>query len=83
MLTPNELEILIHYYVCPEIHDRFNAPAVEEACNKFVQDGIFIEDEFIYGKYTVTKKGQSWINNILNTPMPIEVWVDPRNFKNN
>ena len=29
--------------------------------------------------YTLTEKGEVFLDMILNTPYPIEVWADPRN----
>jgi hypothetical protein len=79
-MTPNDLDILIHYYVCPDIHERYYAPAVMESCREFVQSGIFVssgED----GIFSVTEKGRAWMELILNTPMPILKWIDPREEK--
>ena len=74
MLTPNELEILIHYHVCNLQHPRFDAPAVQEAINKFMTMGVFTQRN----KYYLTKKGKIWLNMILKTPCPECVFVDPR-----
>ena len=35
-MTPNDLEILIHYYVSPSEHPRAGAPAVDESCTRMV-----------------------------------------------
>ena len=48
MLTPNELEILIHYHVCNLQHPRFDAPAVQEAIDKFMTMGVFTQRNQYY-----------------------------------
>ena len=73
-MTPNELEILMHYYISPKPHPRIDAPACQETTQKFMDDGIF---EFNGGdSYLVTEKGQAWIRMILKTPYPIPAYID-------
>ena len=76
-MSPNDLEVLIHCYVSPNVHPRTGAPAVDEAIHKFLKDGIFCTTEEKY-VYRVSSKGQAWLNMILSTPYPQERWVDPR-----
>lgn len=74
-MTPLELEILIHCYVCSEPFPRAHAPAVEEATDRFVAHGI-IESAPGNRCYMVTEKGGVWLKIILRTPMPKAVWMD-------
>jgi len=74
-MTPNDLEILIHYYVSNEPHPRLNAPAVQHSIEKFVLDGIF--KLYVIGNKTrITEKGKAWLKTILSVPYPQKVWVD-------
>ncbi len=75
MLTPNDLEILIHCHVSPTLHPNINAPAVRETIDRFVKDGI-IESSYEGGYYNTTEKGKAWLTIILQTPHPREAWVD-------
>jgi hypothetical protein len=79
-LTPNEVEVLIHYLCSPQPHPRVTAPAVVMAIKKFVNDEIFkvIDDE---AGYAVTDKGRAFVDMILSTPYPENRWVDPREGK--
>ena len=73
-LTPNELDVLIHYYVSPKPHDRFDAPAVKDAINDFIDSGV-IEPQG-HEHFRLTEKGQAWLKAILDTPIPKQQWVD-------
>jgi len=80
MLTPNALEILIHYFVCPDPHPRFHAPAVKEAISHFLEEGILeSNDSLDLGTYSLTDKGGAWLTIILQTPYPKQVWIDQDN----
>lgn len=78
MLTPNEINVLLHYHVCPEQHPRANSPAVVDATQKFLIDGIF--DSTGSGRITTTDKGKAFVQMLCETPYPKLVWVDPRNI---
>jgi len=75
MLTPNELEILIHYHVCNLQHPRFDAPAVQEAINKFIGLDVL---KRVTNQYYLTRKGKVWMYMILETPCPEPIFTDPR-----
>ena len=75
MLTPNGLEILIHYHVCNFQHPGSDAPAVQEAIDKFIGLGIL---KRITNQYYLTRKGKVWLQMILETPCPETIFIDPR-----
>ena len=79
-MTPNDLEILIHCHVSPTRHPRIDYHAVRESINKFIKDGIIEESADRDGPhyYTTTDKGRAWIEMILRTPYPRQVWVDEK-----
>jgi hypothetical protein len=76
-MTPNDLEILIHYYVSPAPHPREEAPAVRESVKMFLT--LHVLEVVDYG-FRVTEKGQAWLRLILATPLPVcgKRWIDPR-----
>ena len=85
MLTPNALEVLIHYHTCRSPHPRLEAPAVKDDIHYFVDSGIFVKKDLcnITGPssqytYCVTEKGKAWLTMILRTPCPVNRWTDPR-----
>ena len=89
MMTPNHIDILIHYYTTPGDHPRIDAPAVEQTIEEFVSDGILwssygsvklVNDKVTNheNKYYITEKGKVWLLMILKTPYPTlkKIWVD-------
>jgi hypothetical protein len=78
-MTPNDIEILIHYTVCPSEHLRKTAPAVQESAEKFIELGIFERrdhTEDSTSSYIATNKGRALLQILCNTPMPEEAWID-------
>lgn len=83
MLTPLEIEILLHYN-CGASDFRggdFSAPAVREAINKFRNDCELIEnwtnDACNTAAYRLTKRGQVFVDALCAVPLPVQVWVTP------
>ena len=72
-MTPNEIEVLIHYHTSRTAHPRLNAPAVQAAVRMFEQTGIFEQDN---GIYHTTDRGKALVQVLCNTPFPREAWVD-------
>jgi hypothetical protein len=82
-LTPNDIDVLLHYYVSPEEHDRVTAPAVRETIARFKAEGILEArsetNRTNHGSsYNVTPKGEILINMLCDTPFPESYWRDPR-----
>jgi hypothetical protein len=82
-VTPNDIDVLLHYHVSPREHERIIAPAVRETIDMFKSNGIL---ETRTGKqltdhgssYTLTPKGEKLVDMICKTPFPINEWRDPR-----
>jgi len=78
-MSPNDLEILIHCYCHPEPHPRINAQAVQETLTRFLEDGIIKGLGPNSDLFVTTHKGAAWLQAILKTPYPRQVWVDVNN----
>jgi len=82
-MTPLKIEILLHYYCCPnEYRDGdLSAPAVEEAICWFLANDLLeaaAPDKRKYGaSYQTTPKAKALIEAWCNTPLPVSVWVIP------
>lgn len=74
-MTPCELQILLHYYVSPELYEYRDAPAVRDFTQSFVFREILRPKGDVY---ELTDLGLYWLRSILNTPVPKIVYVDPR-----
>lgn len=74
MLTPLELEILLHYY---SSSDEFKTESrkTDDAIMRFIYDDI-IEPLTETSPERLTNKGKAWVELVLNTPMPQQVWLD-------
>lgn len=82
-ITPNDLDVLIHYYTTPGHHPRLWAPGVWDAVNKFIRDGVLVNPsgeavQLDACGLVVSEMGVAWLKLMLNTPYPIQKWVDPR-----
>jgi len=76
-MTPNDIEILLHHYVCPgDPHPRLHAPAVRESIRDFVADGILEQQD---QSYATTTKGRALIAMLCRTELPQQAWVDKDN----
>lgn len=76
MLTPNDLEVLLHCHTIPAVHPRVDASGVQKTINRFLDKGIIAPKEEYY---CTTEKGAAWVKIILQVPCPIQVWVDRDN----
>lgn len=72
-MTANDIDVLIHYYVCASPHPRISALAVRDSVNKFVKDGILVETEM--DEYDVTPKGTVFVDRILDVKYPELMWT--------
>lgn len=80
-MTPNDIDVLLHYYTSPEPHEQVNAPSVREAIASFVEREIFVCRPVVnaYGNsYEVTEKGRKLVVMLCATPDPVHKWLDPR-----
>ncbi len=79
MTTPNDINVLMHYYACPESHPRAGSVAVRGSVDLFIQDEILTSNDD--NEIRVTDKGRAWIEIILRTPYPNQVWIDENGNK--
>lgn len=75
MLTPNDIDVLIHFCVCPAPHERQGAPAVRESIAMFVAAGILEPSESRSG-YQGTERGLAHLKQLCSIPYPTMSWVD-------
>lgn len=79
-MTPNDIDVLLHYHCCCDEHERIHAPAVAEAINGFVQDGILRprQQRSEHGSsYETTERGVALVELLCRTEYPVQVWVSP------
>lgn len=66
-MTPNEIEVLIHCHVTPTVHPRANAPAVEDAIQRFLKHGLIEKDD---SYYKTTGRGEVHVKQLCSLPWP-------------
>ena len=73
MFSPNEINVLLHYYVTTDNHPNIQYPAIRAAVEMYVNQGILSRDN------QVTEKGKLFIETILSTPFPCwcRTWTFP------
>lgn len=78
-MTPNDLDVLMHYYVMAREHPRILAPAVAQSIRHFLDEDMLMpndrvplnpDDEDLLPSYRTTKKAEFFIEYILHTPYP-------------
>lgn len=84
-MTPNDIDILLHYYCSNTEHERIEAPAVRESIQDFLREGILRqrepEERSLYGAtYTTTDRGQMLIRALCSVPYPEQRWVMPEPY---
>ena len=77
-LTPNDIEVLIHCHCHPEPHPRLNAPAVSDAIQRFLRQGLIETVEDSNNTWATTERGRVLIDMLCETPLPEQRWFDPR-----
>jgi len=76
MHTPNDIEVMLHYYCSSARHPRYNAPAVMDAINNLVRQGLLMGSQRESG-HEATPRGEAWVRVICSTPFPEQAWVNP------
>ncbi len=75
MSTPNDIEVMIHYYGSRSVHPRIDAPAVREAINRFVAAGLLVPFVDAADVYDATEGGKMYIEELCQVPLPKLKWV--------
>ncbi len=65
-MTPNDIEILIHCYVSPVKHPRYDAN--KGILEGFVVDGLVVDK--CNGVFHTTEKGAAHIRQLCDLPLP-------------
>lgn len=82
-MTPLAMEMLIWFFTRPAEAGPFpniNYGPQSEIVQWFLREGIIepFEDKSPALTYRTTPRGEAWLTMCLETPMPVQVWVDPR-----
>ena len=76
VMTPCEIEVMLHCYYSLVPHPRLRYPAINEALNNLWNLNLIKPTkENVFG---ATEKGKAWVAMICATPIPVLEWLDPR-----
>ena len=76
MLSPLEVEILLHYQTCASDFRDLDAPAIKSAIQDFVQMGLLYKSTFGHKKYIANDEALSkYVEAICSVPLPKRKWV--------
>jgi hypothetical protein len=78
LATPNDIEIILHYYCTSSPHERIDAPAVLESIEMFKHNEM-LYDKQERGCYGLTNKGIAWVQMLQSLPFPRQIYVDQNN----
>lgn len=73
--TPFQLDIVLHHYASTARYPRENTPIYSEEIRCLMDCGLI---EYREGIPRTTRMGDHFVEMLLQTPLPREVWVDPR-----
>jgi len=81
-MTPNDIDVLLHYYVCTEHHPRADAPWVKDSLRFWIKEEILVAeaDPIPQGCHglVISERGECFIKELLATPLPVTKWVVER-----
>lgn len=78
MWTPYQIEIVLHHHCSSASFPRSDAPAYEGTVNALLQKGVLTQEG---GRLETTECGKKLVDLWCKTPVPISVWIDPREMR--
>jgi len=73
IMTPHDIEVLIHCHVSPAPHPRLGTTGVNSAIQSLLSNGLI--ERHIPDVYTTTNRGKAHIAQLCSTAWPTEEWV--------
>jgi hypothetical protein len=72
--SPNNIDVLLHCHTCPRPHERFNAPAVQDAIRDLLNAGAIEPDGD--ERFSTTPLGRAWVQALCSVPPPRTAFID-------
>lgn len=76
-MTPLHLQIMLSAYVSKKPVDNHKSPAAEKFTHELIREGL-LESYLVDLEPKVTEKGKHFIQMLTDTPIPVQVFQDPR-----
>lgn len=78
-MTPYQINIMLHYHCCVGPWPLYNAPIFEETVNGLVDEGLLQHlHEPQPWCFKTTERGKALVQMWCETPLPEQMWLDPR-----
>ncbi len=77
-VTPLHITLMIHYHAISAPVKNASAPAVIKYTKDLIEHGLIVPCTLSDSKFKSTSKGAFWIKMLQATPLPMMVFVDPR-----
>lgn len=73
MSTPNDIDVMLHYYCSGAPHPRIHAPAVHDAISRFLAADLlkYVEKDI----YEATEGGKLYVETLCSVPLPERKWI--------
>lgn len=79
--TPYELEIILHHAHSLGLFDRASAPIYAPTLQDLIERGLLKREPISSEIIQPTEKGRVFVEMLLHTPEPRNIWQDPRDHK--
>lgn len=76
IFSPNNVDVLLHYYTSPNPHPRLEAEAVLEVIEMFVDLGCLAINGEDFDTLRITPKGKAWVRALCDVECPRVAFVD-------
>lgn len=74
-MTPNDIDVLLHYHVSSAAHPRITSSAVQDSIEMLIADEMLVKNEK-NGLIDTTARGKAHVRQLCNLPYPTQVFVN-------
>jgi hypothetical protein len=77
--SPSNLELLLHCYYSAAVHERINAPAIQDGIQFLLKHEMIVRDHRKPDQqiYNATEKAEAYISYLMKVPFPVVKWEVP------
>ena len=78
-MNPITIELMLHIYYAASPHPKMHSDSFKDAAKTLIARQLVRPDPDGGDDLVSTTRGDAWVRMLMSTPMPEQVWVDPRN----
>ncbi len=67
-----------HIMCLLEINSDPDGPSNDHTATELSWQGLVLERSGIRQRWSLTERGEKWLEMLLSTPLPVSLWMDPR-----